>query len=72
MLVLRWARNPLWLLTLVLLLLTRWVGGTLVVHHPVPGRSTTGRSYYDLPLLCVLVCADRIVHDDDITNKLWE
>jgi hypothetical protein len=64
----RWAENPL----LVLLLLTRPVGGAVVVHRLVPGRSTVGRSYYDLPLLCVLVCVDCIVRDDDITNKLWE
>jgi hypothetical protein len=63
--------NPLWLLTLVLLLM-RWVGGTVVVHHPVPGRSTIGRSCYGLPLLCILVCADCMIHDNDITDKLWE
>jgi hypothetical protein len=68
MLALRWAENPL----LVLLLLTRPVGGAVVVHRPVPGRSTAEQSCYDHPLLCVLVCMDRIVRDDDITDKLWE
>jgi hypothetical protein len=34
--------------------------------------STAGWSCYDLPLLCVLVCADRIIRDDDITDELWE
>jgi hypothetical protein len=72
MLALRWAGNPLWLLALVLLLLMRRVGGTVVVHHPVPGRSIAGQSCYDLPLLCVLVCADRIICDDDITDKRLE
>jgi hypothetical protein len=72
MLALRWAGNPLLLLTLVLLLLMRRVGGAVVVHRPVSGRSTAGRSYYSLPLLCILVCADRIIHDDDITDKLRE
>jgi hypothetical protein len=42
MLALRWAGNPLLLQMLVLLalvLLMRWVGGAVVVSHPVPGRS---------------------------------
>jgi hypothetical protein len=71
MLALRWAGNPLWLLALVLLL-TRRVGGTVVVHRLAPRRSNVRRSCYGFPLLCVLVCTDRIIHDDDITDKLWE
>jgi hypothetical protein len=66
MLALRWVVNSLWLLVL----LTRRVGGTVVVHRLVPRMSTAERSYYNLPLLCVLVCADRIIRDDDIIDKL--
>jgi hypothetical protein len=66
MLALRWVVNSLWLLVL----LTRRVGGTVVVHRLVPRMSTAGRSCYNLPLLCVLVCADRIIRDDDIIDKL--
>jgi hypothetical protein len=47
----------------------RWA---VVVHHSILGRSTAGRSYHNLPLLCFLVCADCLIHDDDITDKLWE
>jgi hypothetical protein len=60
------------LLALVVVLLMRRVGRALVVHHPVPGTSTARRSYHRLPLICFLVGADRLIHDDDITNKLWE
>jgi hypothetical protein len=71
MLALRWVGNPLLLLALVLLLM-RQVGGAVVVHRPILGRSTSGWSYHILPLLCFLVGVDYSVHDDDITNKLWE
>jgi hypothetical protein len=63
MLALRWVGNPLLLLALVLLM--RRLEGTVVVHRLVPGRSTARRSCYNLPLLYVLVCVDRIVRDDD-------
>jgi di/tricarboxylate transporter len=73
----RWVGNPLplqalALLALVLLLLMRRVGWALVVHRLVPGRSTVGRSYHNLPLLCFLVGVDCLICDDDITDKLWE
>jgi hypothetical protein len=48
------------------------VSGAVVLHHPVPGRSTAGWSYHILPLLCFLVGVDRLICDDDITDKLWE
>jgi hypothetical protein len=41
-LALRWAGSPLLLFMLVVVLLTRWVGGAMVVHHLILGRSTTG------------------------------
>jgi hypothetical protein len=72
MLALRWVGNLLLLLTLVLLLLMRLVGGAVVVHRPVPWRSTAGQSCHNLPLLCFVMDVDRIVPDDDITDKLWE
>jgi hypothetical protein len=61
MLALRCSGNPLLLWALVLLALMRWVGGAVVVHRPVPGRSTAGRSYHNLPLLCFLVGADHLI-----------
>jgi hypothetical protein len=70
MLALRWVGNPLLLRALVLLLLMRRVGGAVVVHHLVPERNTVGRSYHIFPLLCFLVGADRLIRDDDITDKL--
>jgi hypothetical protein len=30
------------------------------------------QSYHNLPPLCFLVGVDRLIHDDDITDKLWE
>jgi hypothetical protein len=72
MLALRWVGNPLLLLVLVLLLLMRRVGTDVVVHHPIPGRSTVGRSYHNLPLICFFVGVDCLICDDDITDKLWE
>jgi hypothetical protein len=47
MLALRWAGSPLLLRTLMLMLvkLSRWVGGAMVVHHLVLWRSTTGWWY---------------------------
>jgi hypothetical protein len=57
------------LLLLMLLLLTRQEGGAVMVHHPVPWRSTTGWSCHNLPLLCFLVGADLIIRDDDIADK---
>jgi hypothetical protein len=66
--------GPLLLLTLVLmlLLLVRWVGGAMMVHHSVPRGSTTGWSCHNLPLLCFLVGADRIVRNGDIADKFRE
>jgi hypothetical protein len=57
---------------LVLLRLSRWVGGTVVVHHPVLQRSTTGWSIHNLPLLGFLVGADGVVRDHDVADKLWK
>jgi hypothetical protein len=56
----------------VLVLLLRWVGGAVVVHHPILQRSTVGWSSHNLPLLRFLVGADGIVRDHDITHKLWK
>jgi hypothetical protein len=74
MLALRWVGSPLLWLTLVLVLLRLlgWVGGAVVVHHPVLRRSTTGRSYHNLRLLAFPVGADCVVHDQDIAEKLWK
>jgi hypothetical protein len=55
---------------LVLLRLSGWVGGTVVLHRPVLRRSTTKRSCHNLPLLDFLVSADCIVRDDDIADEL--
>jgi hypothetical protein len=55
---------------LVLLRLSRWVGGTVVVHRPILRRSTTGWSSHNLPLLGFLVGADGVVHDHDVTDEL--
>jgi hypothetical protein len=73
-LVLGCAGSPLllWTLMLVLLRLSRWVGGAVVVHHPVLQRSTTGWSSHSLALLGFLVGVDGIVHDHDIAHKLWK
>jgi hypothetical protein len=57
---------------LVLLRLARWVGGAMVVHHPVLRGSTFRWSYHNLPLLDFLVGVDCIVRDDDIDDKLWK
>jgi hypothetical protein len=55
---------------LVLLRLSRWVGGAVVVHHPVLWRSTTGWSSHNLPLLGFLVGVAGIIHDHDIADDL--
>jgi hypothetical protein len=60
------------MLMLVLLLLSRWVGGAMVVHHLVLRRRTVGWSSHSLPLLGFLVGVDGIVRDHDIANKLWK
>jgi hypothetical protein len=73
-LALRWAGSPLllWTLMLVLLWLSRWVGGTMVVYHPVLRRSTAGWSSHNLPLLGFLVGVDDIVCDHDVADELWK
>jgi hypothetical protein len=70
----RWAGSPLLLQTLMLVLLrlSRWVGGAVVVHRPVLRRSTTGWSSHNLPLLGFLVGADGIICDHDIADELWK
>jgi hypothetical protein len=55
---------------LVLLRLSRWVGGTVVVHHPILRRSTTERSSHNLPLLGFLVGVDGVIHDHDVADEL--
>jgi hypothetical protein len=72
-LALRWTGSPLLLLTLVLVLLrlSRWVGGVVVVHRPVLQRITTGWSSHNLHLLGFLVGMDGIVRDHDVADKLW-
>jgi hypothetical protein len=67
-LALRWVGSALLLLTLVLMLVRR-VSGAMMVHRLVPWGSTTERSYHILPLLCLLVGADRIIRNGDIANK---
>jgi hypothetical protein len=73
-LALRWEGSPLLLLTLVLMLvwLARWVGGAVVVHHPVHQGSTCGWSCHSIPLLGFLMGVDCIVCDDDIAHELWK
>jgi hypothetical protein len=58
------------MLVLMLLWLTRWLGGTVVVHCPVLRRSTTGRSCHNLPLLGFLMSVDCLIRNDDIADKL--
>jgi hypothetical protein len=60
------------MLMLVLLRLSRWVGGTVVVHRPILWRSTTGWSSHNLPLLRFLVGADGVVHDHDVADERWK
>jgi hypothetical protein len=69
---LRWVGSPLLLSTLVLVLLwlSRWVGGVVVVHRPVLQRSTTDWSSHNLPLLGFIVGADCIIYDHDIVDEL--
>jgi hypothetical protein len=71
---LRWVGSPLLRMTLVLMLLwlSGWVGGAMMVHRPVLQMSTTGWSCHNLPLLGFLVDVDCIVHDHDIANELWK
>jgi hypothetical protein len=54
-LILRWAGSPLLLRMPLLVLGSRWIGGVVVVHHPVLRRSTTGWSGHNFPLLDFLV-----------------
>jgi hypothetical protein len=73
-LMLRWAGSPLLLRTLMLMLvlvrLSRWVGGAVVVHHPVLWRSTSGWSSHNLPLIGFLVCVDGVICDHHIDEEL--
>jgi hypothetical protein len=69
-LTLRWARSPVLLRTLVLVLGSRWIGGAVVVHRLVVRRSTTGWSGHNLPLLGFLVGADDVVYDHDVADEL--
>jgi hypothetical protein len=69
-LTLRRAESPLLRLTLVLLWLSGWVGGAVVVHRSVLCRSTTGWSFHSLPLLGFLVGVACIIHNHDIADKL--
>jgi hypothetical protein len=57
---------------LVLVRLSRWVGGAVVVHRPVLQRSTTGWSSHNLPLLSFLVGVDGIIRNHDIAHNLWK
>jgi hypothetical protein len=59
-------------LVLVLLRLSGWVGGAMVVHRSVIGRSTTGWGIHNLPLLGFLVCVDCVVRDQDVANEFWK
>jgi hypothetical protein len=56
----------------MLLQLSRWVGGAVVVHYPILQRSTIGRSCHNLTLLGFLVGVDCIIRDDDIADELWK
>jgi hypothetical protein len=69
---LRWAGSPLLLRTLMLVLVSRWIGEAMVVHHPVLQGSTPGRSSHNLPLLGFLVGTDGIIRDHDIADELWK
>jgi hypothetical protein len=73
-LALRWAGSPelLRMLMLVLVRLSRWVVGAMLVHHPVLRRSTTEWSSHNLPLLGLLVGADGIICDHDIAHEPWK
>jgi hypothetical protein len=55
---------------LVLVRLSRWVGGAVVVHRPVLRRSTARWSSHSLPLLGFLVGADGVVRDHHIADEL--
>jgi hypothetical protein len=57
---------------LLLVQWSRWIGGAVVVHHPVLWRSTTGWNSHNLPLLGFLVDTDGVVHDHDVADELWE
>jgi hypothetical protein len=56
----------------MLVLGSRWIGGAMVVHHPVLQRSTTGWSSHNLPLLGFLVGVDGVVPDHDVADELWK
>jgi hypothetical protein len=73
-LTLRWAGSSLLWLTLVLVLLrlSRWIGGAVVVHRPILWGSTTGWSCHNLPIISFLVGAYCIIRDHDIAHKLWK
>jgi hypothetical protein len=58
------------MLVLVLVQLSGWVGGAVVVHRPILRRSTTEWSSHNLPLLGFLMGADGIVCDHDNAHKL--
>jgi hypothetical protein len=57
---------------LVLLLLSGWVSGAVVVHCLILQRSTTGWRCHGLPLLGFLVGTNCIIRDHDIADKLWK
>jgi hypothetical protein len=57
---------------MLVLLLSGWVGGAVVIHRLILQRSTTGWRCHDLPLLGFLVGVNCIIRDHDITDKLWK
>jgi hypothetical protein len=73
-LALGWAGSPVLLRTLVLVLvqLSGWVCGVVVVHRPVLQMSTIEWSSNNLPLLGFVVGTDSIIRDHDIAHKLWK
>jgi hypothetical protein len=60
------------MLVLVLLRLSGWVGGAVVVHRMVLRRSTIGWSSHSLPFLGFLVCVDCVIRDHDVADELWK
>jgi hypothetical protein len=62
-----WVGSP-----LLLVMLTRLVGGARFIHHPIFWRSTTRCRCHDLSLLALLVGVDHIIRDNDVADKLWK
>ena len=56
----------------MLVQLSGWVSGVVVVHRPVLWGSTIRWSSLNLPLLGFLVGADGIVRDHNIADELWK